>query len=102
MDRKINFRCDEAFESLLYDKMKEAGFQSYSEFIRESIEKTTIKQRCQGIQDLIKEVNRIGVNLNQISRYANENKTIDQSVLTQINNIYARLNILLQKFNNAS
>ena len=61
LNRKINFRCTEAFEELLYKKMNEAGYSSYSEFIRESIQSATVKQRCKGLQELIKQVNKIGV-----------------------------------------
>ena len=99
MNLKLNFRCDEAFESLLAKKMKEAGYSSYSEFIRDSVESVTIKQRCKGIQELIKEVNKIGVNLNQISKHANEEKVIDQFILQGITNIYKKLSDIIQKFN---
>ena len=102
MNLKLNFRCDEAFESLLVKKMKEAGYSSYSEFIRDSVESVTIKQRCKGIQELIKEVNKIGVNLNQISKHANEKKVIDQFALQGINDIYKKLSDIIQKFNHVS
>jgi len=99
MNRKINFRCDENFEELLYQKMKEAGYASYSEFIRESVEHAIIKQRCKGIQELIKQVNKIGVNLNQITKHINEQKVIDQFVLSGINETYKQLSMLIQRFN---
>ena len=102
MKKTINFRCDEAFEKILYDKMIKAGYGSYSQLIRESIQNVTIKQRCKGIQELIKEINKIGVNLNQISRYANEKKVIDQFTLQGINDIYKKLSNIIQEFNNAS
>lgn len=99
LNRKINFRCTEAFEELLYKKMNEAGYSSYSEFIRESIQSATVKQRCKGLQELIKQVNKIGVNLNQISKHANEQKVIDQFALNGINETYKQLSTIIQKFN---
>lgn len=99
MDKKINFRCDEVFEELLYQKMKEAGYDSYSEFIRESVQQATIKQRCKGIHSLIKEINKIGVNLNQVTKHVNEQKVIDQFALNGINETYKHLTTLIQRFN---
>ena len=102
MNVKINFRCSEAFEDLLHSKMKKAGYSSYSEFIRDSVEGVSIKQRCKGIQELIKEINKIGVNLNQITRYTNENKKVDISISQSINAIYKELSLLILRFNNDS
>lgn len=99
MNKIINFRCDESFEELLYQKMNEAGYNSYSEFIRESIQHATIKQRCKGLQELIKQVNKIGVNLNQISRHVNEQKVIDQFALNGINETFKQLTTIIQRFN---
>ena len=99
LNRKINFRCTEAFEELLYKKMNEAGYSSYSEFIREAVQHAVIKQRCNGIQELIKQVNKIGVNLNQIAKHTNEQKVIDQLALKGINETYTQLTILVQRFN---
>jgi len=98
LNRKINFRCTEAFEELLYQKMNEAGYNSYSEFIRDSIQSATIKQRCNGIQELIKEVNKIGVNLNQIAKHVNEQKVIDQFALNGINETFKQLSAVIQRF----
>ncbi|WP_415407281.1 plasmid mobilization protein [Sulfurovum sp. CS9] len=99
MNKKINFRCDETFEDLLFQKMNEAGYDSYSEFIRESVQHVTIKQRCKGIQELIKEINKIGVNLNQITKHVNEQKVIDQFALNGINQTYKQLTAIIQRFN---
>lgn len=99
MNKKINFRCDETFENLLFQKMNDAGYDSYSEFIRGSVQNVTIKQRCKGIQELIKEINKIGVNLNQITKHVNEQKVIDQFALNGINEIYKKLTAIIQRFN---
>ncbi len=101
-DRKLNFRCDEAFEDLLHQKMEKAGFGSYSEFIREAIQSTTIKERCNGLHALIKEVNKIGVNLNQLTKHSNQTKTIDKVAIQGINETYKRLTILIKRFSNDS
>jgi Arc/MetJ-type ribon-helix-helix transcriptional regulator len=99
LDKKINFRCDEAFETLLYGKMQQAGYHSYSEFIREAVSHTIIKQRCTGLQELVRELNRIGVNLNQVTKHVNEQKMIDQLALTGISNIYTELTTLVKRYN---
>ena len=99
LNRKINFRCTEAFEDLLYQKMKDAGYDSYSEFIRDSIQSATIKQRCKGLHELIKQVNKIGVNLNQIAKHVNEQKVIDQFALNGINETFKLLSTIIQRFN---
>lgn len=101
-NKTINFRCDENFEALLHKKMQESGLSSYSQFIREAVQKSTIKQRCQGIQSLIKEINKIGVNLNQISKYTHEKRVIDRLVLDGIENTYKQLNIAIYRFNHVS
>ncbi len=98
MKIKLNFRCDDAFEKMMLRKMSEAGFSSYSELIRESIHNVTIKQRCSGIQELIKEVNKIGVNLNQFSKHTNEKKMIDQLAIQGINDTYKQLTTIIQRF----
>lgn len=102
LNKKINFRCDENFEKLLYLKMKEANYHSYSEFIRNVVENSTIKQRCQGLEKLIYELNKIGVNLNQLSKHVNEEKLIDQLTLNTIGEIYSELTLLTKRFNNDS
>jgi hypothetical protein len=98
MNKIINFRCDEKFELLLKDKMKKAGYNSSSEFIRSSVENSNIKQRCKGLNNLLFEINKIGVNLNQISKHSNQDKIIDNLVLKGINDIYSQLAILSKAY----
>ena len=102
MDKRINLRCSETFENLLHQKMTEAGYNSYSELIRDLVEGVRIEQRCKGLQELIKEINKIGVNLNQITRHVNETKMIDQFALQGINDSYKNLSTLISRYNNVS
>ena len=45
---------------------------------------------------LLYQLNRIGINLNQITRYTNENRAIDFKVLSQLLSIEKRLKKLLK------
>lgn len=70
-----------------------------SEFLRRtalSIElPKTKKQECD-LKQLIYEVNKIGINLNQIARYVNTNKELDISVLEHLKRIEEELYLLLE------
>ncbi len=38
-------------------------------------------KKCESLKELVKELNRIGVNLNQVARYCNSIKDVDEKVL---------------------
>lgn len=50
---------------------------------------------CNHLPALIKEVNRIGVNINQIARYCNRGRVVDYQVLRQLEEINEELSSLL-------
>ena len=79
--------------------IKAHRYSTRTEFIRDSIQSATIKQRCRGLQELIKQINKIGVNLNQIAKHVNENKVIDQFALNGINETFKQLSAIIQRFN---
>ncbi len=47
--------------------------------------------------DLVRSLGRIGSNLNQLTKHANTNKVLDQSILDQITAIRASINALLDE-----
>ncbi len=47
--------------------------------------------------DLVRSLGRIGSNLNQLTKHANTNKALDQSILDQITAIRASINALLDE-----
>ena len=47
--------------------------------------------------DLVRSLGRIGSNLNQLTKHANTNKVLDQSILDQITAIRASINVLLDE-----
>ena len=59
-------------------------------FKRENIEKI-----CSHIPALVKEVNKIGVNINQIAKYCHKGRVVDYSVLRRLDEIDEKLASLL-------
>lgn len=96
-DIKLNFRVDNAFYEMFQGKLLESNL-SQSEFIREAITSTTVKQRCEGLNNLVWNINKIGINLNQISKHANENKLLDAAVLEEITQIHQQLATVIRKY----
>ena len=80
----IRFRCDDGFLELLHKKMKKSKIGSYSDFVRESIKKVKIIERCHYVDKIRYEINKIGVNINQITHYTNSKKAIDNVVLSEL------------------
>jgi len=62
----------------------------FPQFKRERLEKI-----CNHLPALIKEVNRIGVNVNQIALYCNRGRVVDYQVLRQLEEISEELASLL-------
>jgi hypothetical protein len=68
---------------------------NFSDFARASILKNKIKCTPKIKADLIFEINKIGNNLNQITKLANEKKAIDTNTLKVMFDIQKKLNELL-------
>ena len=98
---KLNFRVDSAFYSIFLKKLKLSNLPQ-SEFIRSCILNSTVKQRCKDLENLVWNINKIGTNLNQISRYANEEKLLDEAILEEIHQINLNLANIIKKFSNDS
>lgn len=96
-DIKLNFRVDADFYSMFQEKLNSSNL-SQSDFIREAILYSTVKQRCKDLDTLIWNINKIGVNLNQIAKYANENSLLDEAILEEISNINNQLANIIRKY----
>lgn len=97
-DIKLNFRVDSSFYDMFQDKLQQSGL-AQSDFIREAILYSTVKQRrCEGIEDLIYEINKIGVNINQISKHLNDSKLLDEAVMEELHLINNHLAELIKEY----
>ena len=81
LDKRLIFRLDEATENRLKLRSKELGI-SYAEYIRELINKELLTEHLEVFYGFISkldkvenELNRIGVNLNQVAMHLNKNKS---------------------------
>jgi hypothetical protein len=85
---------------MLREKMKKSGLHSYSDFLRLAIQQTTITERCKGLGELLYEVNKIGINLNQLAKQTNQTQLIDQLTLQSIANIERLLRQTIERYQN--
>ena len=75
---------------------KESGL-SLSNVIRSCINRTEIRQRQPAeINDLYREINRIGVNINQISTVANSTKSIYQKDIEDLQEEIKQLRLVVE------
>ena len=100
-DVTIKFRCDQKFVNLLNQKLKTSNFNSHSELIRKSVENVRIKEQPKYVDKLRIELNRIGININQISKYVHTKKSFDNRVLLELNTISTNISLLYERVLNA-
>lgn len=85
-DNRIEFKLSAHERSILEEKMKRWGFDNMSEFLRcliRSDDSLYLPTRSQ----LTYEINKIGVNLNQITKHINERNPIHVLLLTDVSKI---------------
>ena len=90
----ISFRCSDKFSKKL-DEQAKATKLSKSKLIIELCTKGKIKVSHNNKFELQSELNRIGNNLNQISKYCNENKSIDKTILFTLADIQEQVRKLV-------
>ena len=83
---------DELYE--IAKKKAEENNLTISSMLKQAFTTATIKDKSVEIA-LAEEINRVGNNLNQISRHANIHKALDRSVLASIKFIEQRLDEVL-------
>ena len=87
--RMVTIRLSEDEYNALYSKVEDSNYRNISAFIRDLIYKRNVKI-VKGIKcrkELIAELHKIGINLNQIARYVNSIKSVDEQVLSELQNI---------------
>jgi len=92
---KLTARVSEEEAQKIKENAIKAGI-TVSEFLRRSALNIKIKQKqCDELKYLTYEINRIGNNLNQISRKINTSREIDIEALERLKNIEYALYLLL-------
>ena len=94
---RITIRLDDEQYGRLLDYSEQTG-QNINTLIRKLIDKKIPKSvNPKNIQDLIKEVNRIGTNINQISRVANTYHTLSDRLTKNLVNEITKLKEIIKK-----
>ena len=78
----VTFRCTKSEKELLQNKAKTARLSLTDYILRLSNKKRIVV--IDGIPELAREINKIGVNINQACRIANQYKTISPQKIDEI------------------
>lgn len=100
MDKTIRFRATKEFVELLNHKMEKAKVASYSDYLRESVKSSIINERCENIDKIRYEINKIGINLNQLTKYVHKNGEFDHLAYNEIEKISLNLSHLFEALYN--
>ncbi len=86
--RKILLRVfvTEKERSAIYEKMKEVPTTNFSSYARKMLidRKIFSLNSSSELKQLIYEINKIGVNINQLTKVANETRNINKSMIQEI------------------
>ena len=98
---RITIRLTDEELQKIREKAKENS-TSISDLFRQSVlGKSAMRRKqkidCEAVKMLVYEINKIGVNLNQIAKKINTSRDIDIQVLEHLRNIEYALSELLQK-----
>lgn len=82
-DISKQFYINEEEEKILKEKMNKAGFDNFGAYARKMVlDGYVIKPDYKSIKDLVREINKIGVNINQIAKRINEtNRVYDEDII---------------------
>ncbi|CAM2078019.1 MAG: Bacterial mobilisation domain-containing protein [uncultured Clostridium sp.] len=77
------FYVNEEEDKLIKEKMKKLGFNNFATYARKMIiDGYIIKTDYTAYKDLVREINKIGVNINQIAKRINEtNRVYDEDII---------------------
>ena len=83
---KIELYVTEYEKELIYQKMAELPTTNFSSYARKMLidGKIISLNSCSELKQLIYEINKIGVNINQLTKVANETKNINKSMIQDI------------------
>ena len=73
-------------KEIITNKMKKSGMTNLGEFVRLALTYTNITNvDTSAMRDLTYEINKIGVNINQIAKAANSRSSVYESEIKEIN-----------------
>jgi hypothetical protein len=95
----LQVRLSEQEEKFIELKMAEHGYKKKSEYILNSVI-SPIEHDKKRQQSMLYEVNKIGVNLNQVVRKMHASNFVSTELLTEIRATFDKLNEVLDRFGN--
>ena len=79
------FRVNEEEDKMIKEKMKQLGTDNFGAYARKMlIDGYVVKTDYTTIKNLIKEINKIGVNINQIAKRTNETNRIYEDDIKEL------------------
>ena len=84
-DIQKSFRVNEEEDKMIKEKMKQLGTDNFGAYARKMlIDGYVVKTDYTTIKNLIKEINKIGVNINQIAKRTNETNRIYEDDIKEL------------------
>lgn len=80
--RKMTFRLTEEEYKKIKEKVEESGISQQQFLLKTALEKEVI--HIKEFQELIFQIKKIGTNVNQIARHANETGVVSDTELTEV------------------
>ena len=97
--KQINFRVKEQQYEKLKKEAEKSNFNTVTSFCKQIClnKKVKIFKDYSIYKNLLKEINKIGNNINQIARYCNFFKEVDKNVLEELKKINIQLQEILKE-----
>ena len=97
--RQINFRVKERQYEKLKKEAERSNFNTVTSFCKQIClnKKVKILKDYSIYKNLVKQINAIGNNINQIARYCNTAKELDKNVLEELKKINKQLQEILKE-----
>lgn len=85
-EKQIKLYVSEEEYNNIQLKMKQANIENFSHYARKMLLENFVVNlnSCEDLVNLNYEINKIGNNINQLTKLANENKAISKSTINQI------------------
>jgi hypothetical protein len=84
-DEQVKFRCTEAERQAIEERFRVSGSHDLSAYLRKmAIDGYIINVDYKDLKDLIYEINKIGININQIAYHVNSEHLVHQKDMEHI------------------
>lgn len=84
-DKQVKFRCTEAERQAIEERIRVSGSHDLSAYLRRmAIDGYIINVDYKDLKDLIYEINKIGININQIAHHVNSEHLVYQKDMDHI------------------